>query len=128
MERCPCCNARLRDATLCSRCQSDLSVAAAAEQASKDWFDKAIQQWRNGEIEHCLSSFQQSQNFKQSPLTKALFDSVMDKQCNDILNLLAQQQTLAAKQRVYTLQRRFPEHLILRQLDDFIDYRLLYSS
>lgn len=128
MERCPCCKARLRDATLCSRCQTDISLAAGAEQAARHWFDTAIRHWRNGETERCLIALQRAHNLKHSRLAMTLFDCLLERQCHDILQQLAQQQNLAAKQRIYPLRRLFPEHKLLRQINDFIDYRLAMAG
>lgn len=124
MERCPCCNARLRAAPLCPRCQTDLSLTENAEQAAKQCLDSALQHWRNNEVEHCLKALKQSHDLKQSPLTQALFDFILDRQCDEILRLLAQQQTISAKQKIYPLLHLFPHHKLIRQLNDFIDYRI----
>lgn len=128
MERCPCCNARLKSASRCARCQTDLSLVSASEQGARQCLNTAIYHWRSGQIESSLKALQQSQQLKSSPLAKALVDLLLDRQCNDVLKLLAQEQTLAAKKRLYPLIKVFPDHRLLQQLDDFIDYRLTMTE
>ncbi|RLA21714.1 MAG: hypothetical protein DRQ62_09145, partial [Gammaproteobacteria bacterium] len=64
MERCPCCNARLKEAVICPRCRADLSAVIGSEQAAEKYLAKAIQQWAEGEGEQSIQALVFALNLK----------------------------------------------------------------
>lgn len=124
MERCPCCNARLRGLSVCQRCGSDLGKVLAAEKASRFWLRKALHYCRHEQAAQSLDALQHSLLLKQSKLALLLRDHLIEQQCARILELLAQRQVLAAKTRLYTLRNLIPQHELLQQLQGFTDYLL----
>lgn len=124
MERCPCCNARLRGLTVCQRCGSDLNNALAAERGAQLWLRKALHYWQHEQAAQSLDALQHSLLLKQSKLALLLRDHLIEQQCARILELLAQRQMLAAKARLYTLRNLIPQHETLHQLQGFTDYLL----
>ncbi|WP_051906463.1 hypothetical protein [Methylomarinum vadi] len=124
MERCPCCNARLRGLTVCQRCGSDLGKALVAEQGAQLWLRKALYYWQHEQAAQSLDALQHSLLLKQSKLAMLLRDQLIEQQCARILELLAQRQVLAAKTRLYTLRNLIPQHETLQQLQGFTDYLL----
>ncbi|WP_349431183.1 hypothetical protein Q9L42_012725 [Methylomarinum sp. Ch1-1] len=124
MERCPCCNARLRSVSLCPRCRSDLSHAAAAERGARDYLFRAIRHCQENNAELGLQSLAHAQSLKKTPLAAALGDFLLDRQRREISQLLAQKQLLPAKKRLYKLAKIAPGDEQLRLLNDFVDYQL----
>ena len=53
---------------------------------------------------------------------------LIEKQCRDILDLLAQKQLILAKQRLYTVRKLLPYSKQLQQLNSFSDYLLAQSQ
>jgi len=128
MERCPCCNARLKTAVKCPRCQADLSSIISSEQSAQYWLSKAIQYWAGKEIEKSLAALKLSLQLKKTSLSIIFRDFIIQQQCQNILDLLAKHQLLAAKQLLYRTRLLIPISKQLKQLHIFTDYLLLKSS
>jgi methylphosphotriester-DNA--protein-cysteine methyltransferase len=124
MERCPCCKARLGGATLCPRCQADLSKVIGAEQSAQYWLSKAIQHWEENEDEQSLSALELSLRLKITKLALVFRDFLIHQQCRGILDLLAQKKLLPAQQRLYRVRKLLPYSKLLQQLHSFTDYLL----
>ena len=124
MERCPCCNARLRERTVCSRCKADLSVLISSEQAAHNWLAKAIHSCLAGNIEQSIHATAASLALKKIELALVFREFLIQQQCRDILDLLAQKQLLKAKQRLYSVRMLLPYSQQLQQLYSFSDYLL----
>ena len=89
MQRCPCCNARLRGAAVCPRCQADLRAGIAAGQAARWWLGRAVQHWQSGSREQALQALQRSLRLEKAPLALH-FRNFLIAQCRDeLLGLLA---------------------------------------
>lgn len=128
MERCFYCNARLKGAVICPRCQADLSVVIRSEQVAQFWFSKTIQYWLENKTGQSLAALTLSLRFKKNQLTIVFHRFLIEQLCKEILDLLAQKQLLAAKQRLYTVCGLFPQSQQLQQLNRFADYLLLKSQ
>ncbi len=124
MERCPCCNARLREPSLCPRCKTDLELLVRVEQAAQFWFAKAIQHFFTADYEHCIAGIAVSLNLKKTELAVAFREYLIHQQCREILDLLAQKQLLLAKQRLYSVRNLFPHSQQLQKIHAFCDYLL----
>jgi len=125
MQRCPCCNARLGGEAICPRCRSDLGKAQAAEQAAGIWLAEAIRLWQENKAEQSLDALERSLQLKSSRLALALRDFFIDRHCQAILDLLAQKQVLAVKQRLHGIRHLLPGNEMLQQLNAFTDYLLV---
>ena len=128
MERCPCCKARLGTVTLCPRCQADLGQVIGAEQSARFWLAKAIHYWEENEVGQSLSALEFSLRLKKTELAFIFRDYLIHRQCQDILELLAQKQLLPAKQRLHSLRPLLPHSKLLRQLYSFTDYLLVKNA
>lgn len=127
MDRCPCCNARLRERTVCSRCKSDLSVLIRTEQAAEFWFSKAMQYCLADNIEQSIAAIGVSLSLKKTQVAVVFREFIIQQQCRDILDLLAEKQLLLAKKRLYTVRQLLPCSMQLQQLNSFSDYLLAQS-
>ncbi len=128
MQRCPCCNARLRDTPLCPRCRADLSMVIKTEKAAEFWLFKAIQHRKESNIEKSLDSLFFSLSLKKTSLAKNMRDFLIQQSCQDVLSLLEQKKILSAKQQLYQMKRLFPYSEQLQQLNSFADYLLVKSQ
>ena len=128
MERCPCCNARLRERKICSRCKADLSVLISGEQAAEIWLAKAIQYCLADNIEQSIAAIGVSLRLKKTQIAVVFREFLIQQQCRDILDLLAQKQLILAKQRLYTVRKLLPFSKQLQQLNSFSDYLLAHSQ
>jgi len=128
MERCPCCNARLREAVQCSRCKADLNAVINSEKAAQYWFSKAIQTWRDSNIEQSIDALDLSLRLKKSKLALVFRDFLIREQCQNILELLAQKQVLSAKHQLYEMRGLLSYSEQLQQLQKFTEYLLLEKS
>lgn len=122
IERCPCCNARLRGVSLCPRCRTDLGNVLTAEQSARYWLAEAVRLWLQSETEQSLEALERSVQLQNNDLTLTLRDFFIDRLCRDVLDLLAQRQVLMAKQKLYRIRCLFPGNELLRQLNAFTDY------
>ena len=128
MERCPCCNARLRERTVCSRCKADLSVLISTEQAAQFWLVKATHYCLAENIEQSIHAIGVSLGLKKTELALVFREFLIQQQCGDILDLLAQKQLLKAKQRLYNVRMLLPYSQQLQQLYSFSDYLLAQNQ
>jgi len=125
MQRCPCCNARLRGAAVCPRCQADLRAGIAAEQAADYWLGRAIHNCQSGSQEEALHALQRSLWQKKTPLALH-FRNFLIAQCrNELLVLLAQKELFLAKRLLYRRRSLLPLSRQLQQLQAFTDYLLV---
>jgi len=72
MERCPTCQAQLREPPVCGRCQTDLSRSIAAEQAAGNQLRIAIEHWAAGDLPAARQAVERSLLLKREPLAIAL--------------------------------------------------------
>lgn len=128
MERCPCCNARMRETVICPRCRADLSAAIGAELSAQVWLSKAIKYCLEAKTDKSIRALDLSLHLKKTKLAVVLRDFLIKQQCNEILDLLAQKQLIPAKQRLYNVRLLFPQSKQLQQLNSFTDYLLVNNS
>jgi len=124
MERCPCCNARLKDNVICPRCQADLSVLITTEKTAEQHLTKAIQYWGNKQGEQSIAALMSALSLKKSNLALRFRDYLIQQTYREVLDLLAQKQLLSANQQLYKARRLVPYSLELQQLRTFIGYLL----
>ncbi len=122
MDRCPCCNARLRELTKCPRCQADLSAVMGSELSAQIWLSKAIQYWLESKTEQSIEALVLSIGLKKTKLAMVFRGFLIKHQYQYVLDLLAQKQLLPAKQRLYKLRLLFPYSQQLQQINLFTDY------
>lgn len=128
MDRCPCCNARLREVAICPRCKADLSEIINAGQAAKFWLSKAIHYCLESKTEQSIAALNLSLSLKIIRMADVFRDFLIQQQCREILELLAKKQFLAAKQQLYRVREFLPHSKQLRKLDGFTDYLLLRNQ
>lgn len=128
MERCLCCNARLGEATTCPRCKTNLNTVIGNEKAAQYWLIKAIQNWKANEIEQSIATLALSLSLKKTKLALVFREFLIQQQCQDLLELLAQKQVLTAKQQLYKIQKLLPHSKLLQQLLKFTEYLLVEKS
>ena len=128
MERCPCCNARLRERTVCSRCKSDLSVLISSEKAAQHWLGKSIHTYESNDITSSIAAIKISLSLKNTRLALAWRGFLIQHQCTKNMQLLAEQQLIFAKQTLYATRMLFSHSKQLQRLNSFTDYLLAQSA
>ena len=99
MERCPCCNARLREQPTRPRCKADFSPLINSEQAAKYCLSKAMDYWAEGNIEQGISTLKQSLALKKTQAAEAFLGFIIDQSHKDVLERLATQDILSTKKK-----------------------------
>ena len=128
MERCPCCNARLREAVICPRCQADLAAVIGSELSAQDWLSKAIEYCLESETEQSIEALGFSLSLKKTKMAVVFREYIIQQQCRDILEFLAQKNLLAAKQRLYEVRFLSHHSKQLQQSNAFTDYLLVNNQ
>jgi hypothetical protein len=123
-ERCPCCNARLKQAVSCPRCRADLTAVIHAEKSAKLFLSQAIQYLIDDKVEQGCVALNRSLCLKKTKSAAVFRDFFIDQQYRIILGLLSQTQVLSAKDRLYHARLLMPYSKKLQQLNNFIDYLL----
>jgi Tfp pilus assembly protein PilF len=72
MERCPTCQARLREEPVCARCRTDLSLPLAAEARACANLRRAIARLGEGDTAAAREALEESLQLKRSPLALLL--------------------------------------------------------
>ncbi len=115
MQRCPCCNARLKEAVNCPRCKADLAQIIRAQKWAERWHQKAIACYLNDEIQNCLDALTRSLNLQHSE-SAFLFRAFVIKQQEQntefvklqrILQETIHHSTILLKRFIDTLSYRF---------------------
>ena len=128
MDRCPCCNARLRELVICPRCKADLSAIINAEQSARFWLNKAIHYCLEGQTEQSIGALNLSLGLNKTRVANAFRDFLIQQQSRDILDLLAKKQLLAAKKQLFSVRGLLSYSKQLQKLDSFIDYLLVQGQ
>jgi hypothetical protein len=68
MDRCPTCQARLKDASVCPRCKSDLSRARSIQAQADAWLRRAVALLAEGEETQAMEALETSLRLKREPL------------------------------------------------------------
>jgi len=124
MERCPCCNARLKEKLTCPRCQADLSALIAAGKVAEQSLAKAIQLWANKQGEQSIAALMLALSLNKSSLALRFRGYLIQQYYRKVLDLLARKQLLPANQQLYKARRLLPYSAELQQLRTFTDYLL----
>ncbi len=72
MERCPTCQARIRDASVCPRCRTNLTSLLAIESDAATWLRQAVGRLAAGEEAQALDAVENSLRLKREPLALSL--------------------------------------------------------
>ena len=128
MDRCPCCNARLREVAICPRCKADLSAIINAGQSAQLWLSRSIHYCLESNAESSIAALNLSLSLKKTRVAEVFRDFIIQQQCGGILDLLAKKQLLSAKQQLYRVRELFPHSEQLRKLNDFTDYLWLKNQ
>jgi len=122
MERCPVCQARIRNKETCSRCKANLKTVIQSEKNAKHWLAKAIHYLQHNETESAINALEKSLWLNKTLLGVSVRHFLIRKQTRKILILLQQKNLTAAKKQIYLIRRLFPYSLQLEQLRNFLDY------
>jgi len=125
MTRCPCCNARLKEAQICPRCRADLNALINTKQAAHYYISKAVQSWKYKNIHASVQAINYSLHLQQIPLGLAFREFITQQQCQLILELLAKKQLLAAKRELVQSRLLIAHSQTLQQLQSFNDFLLV---
>ncbi|HIG64367.1 MAG TPA: hypothetical protein EYQ43_02090 [Methyloprofundus sp.] len=125
MQRCPACNARLKERLICSRCRADLTALIGSEQAAQQWYIKAVEYYLSADIEQCIAANAISLSLHKTGLAQIFRDFIIQQQCGEILDLLAQRKLQTAKCNLYKLRFLLPYSKQLQHLNAFSDYLLV---
>ncbi|MBE0471222.1 MAG: hypothetical protein IBX55_17140 [Methyloprofundus sp.] len=124
MERCPCCNARLKGAVDCPRCQADLSAVIGAEQTAEHYLAKAIQHWAHKQAEQSIAALMLALSLKKTALSLLFREYLIQHYYVEVVELLAGKHLLSANQQLYNARRLLPYSPQLQQLRTFTHYLL----
>ena len=128
MDRCPCCNARLREAAICPRCKADLGAIINAGQSAQFWLSKAIYYCLESKAEQSIAALELSLCLKKIRMAEVFRDFLIQRHCRGILDLLAKKQLLSAKQQLYSVRELFTHSKQLQKLDSFTDFLLVKNQ
>ena len=101
MERCPCCKSRLRESTICPRCQADLSGIINTEELAKVWLTNAIQYWSEHKFKQSIDALEFSIHLKKTELAFAFRGFLIEQQYQNILQQLTQNKIFPAKKSAF---------------------------
>jgi len=122
MERCPCCNARLRERSVCSRCKADLKALINSEKSAENWLAKALSYYQKNNIEKSIVALEFSLDLKKTQMAEVFRDFIIYQQSQKILALLAQKQLLIAQQTIYQIRSLLIYSQSLQEINAFSDY------
>jgi len=128
IERCPCCNARLKQSITCSRCQADLNNLINCEKSAQYWLSLAIQSLLEHKIEQSSLAINQSLALNTTKAAMVFRHFLIYQQSHAVIDLLTQSQLLSAKKTLYNVRMLIPKSKQLQQLDNFIDYLLVKDA
>jgi hypothetical protein len=120
MERCPCCNARLSGASVCPRCQSDLSAVAHSAALGRFWLDNAVRFWLCAEPRMASLALAKSLQFKQTDVALAFRAFIVDRQCRAVFELLRRDKFSAAAELLTDLRNLHPHNTFIAFMLEFV--------
>ena len=121
MDRCPCCNARLREQSVCSRCKTELSDLIDSEQSAKDWLSMSMSFWAEGNVKQSVMALDYSLALHQTKIAQSFRDFMIHKSCQEALDLLATKQYVIAKQNMCQVNHLLPYSDSLQKINSFAD-------
>jgi len=124
MKRCPCCNARLKEAVTCPRCQANLSAVIDSVQAAEYYLAKAIQHWAQNNKEQGIHALVLSLQLKKTQLALIFRDFLIQKYYQEIVQRLKRKRLLSANQYLYQARQLSAYSPQLQQLQAFTTYLL----
>ncbi len=128
MTRCPCCNARLQQTSICPRCRADLINLISVEKSAEFWLATAIHLLLENKVEKSCIAIKKSLHLKTSETAIVFREFLIDQQSQLVLDLLLKAQVLSAKKILYQVRLLNPQSRRLQPLADFTDYLLLKES
>ncbi len=125
MNRCPCCNARLRETRSCPRCRTDLTAIIEAGESAAFWLNRAIHYWRQQQLSQSIDALLLSIQLQHSQLASAFREFIIQQISRSILKQLRQNQILEAKRQLHQARKLLTYSNLLLQLQGFTDYLLI---
>lgn len=124
MERCPCCMARLAEASVCRRCQADLGGVIGSGRHAQHWMAQAVHFWLGHQPELAILALGKSLRLKRTPVAQFFSDFITRQQEQEVLALLAQRKLSEAKTKLSLLRGLQPDNELLKQLQGFVGFLL----
>ena len=125
MKHCPCCKARWRGHSNCSRCQADLTQLIATESTAQTYLSHAIQSWLTDQIDVSIHALEYSIQLHKTTTALLFRRFIIQKTTRQILYLLAQQEFITAKQILYKTDYLLHYSPTLKTLNHFTEYLFL---
>ncbi|WP_341326190.1 hypothetical protein [Methylotuvimicrobium sp. KM2] len=122
MKRCPCCNARLKDAPSCSRCGADLSRILRCEQLAKQWLGLSLQTLESGHATIAAHAVKRSLSYRQTPEAGIFREFLIRHQYSALYDSLARQDWPSARQTISNLHVLQGDNEALSRFQEFIDH------
>lgn len=128
MQRCPCCNARLKAEPLCPRCGADLSRALQCEQLAEAWLSVALQSLTAGQASIAIAAVKRSLSFKQTQAAGLFQDFLIHHQYQALYQNIARKQWPQARQTLARLQVLMGDNESLQRFLALIEHLALTSE
>lgn len=122
IERCPCCNAQLKSASICPRCEADLSHILKIESCSQQQLFTAMQLFFDGDIEQSSARVNKALWLKKTQEASLFREFLVTQQTKKVVALLADSQLLMAKKSLYAVRQLTPYSKKLQKLELLVDY------
>jgi len=122
MQRCPACDARLKELWQCSRCGADLSRIIRCERLAEAWLSVSLQALQASRADVAVSAIVRSLSFKQTPAAKLVKWFLIRHQYNALYECLGKQHWQAASSIVSRLRILQGDNEALKRFDELIGY------
>lgn len=122
MQRCPCCNARLRAESVCPRCSADLSRVLQCEQLAQAWLTVALQSLAAGQASISIAAVKRSLSFKQTQAARLFHDFLIHHQYQALYQNIERKQWPQAQQTLARLRALMGDNESLQRFFALIEY------
>ena len=122
MQRCPCCNARLKAEPFCPRCGADLSRALECEQLAEAWLSIALQSLSVGQAGIAIAAVKRSLSFKQTQAACLFQDFLIHHQYQVLYQNIARKQWSLAQQTLARLRALMGDNESLQRFFALIEH------
>lgn len=122
MQRCPCCNARLKSDPQCPRCGADLTRALRCEQLAQAWLSVALQTLNAGQADIAVAALKRSISFKQTQVARLFRAFLIQQQYRLLYDTIGQKQWLAARQAIARLRSLMGDNESLQRFVALIEH------
>lgn len=122
MQRCPACDARLKDLSQCSRCGADLSRIMRCERLAEAWLSVSLQALQANRADVAVPAICRSLSFRQMPAAKLLKGFLIQHQYRALYESLGLQSWQDAGDIVDRLRILQGDNETLQRFDELLGY------